>query len=355
MRWYQSRLASGVAAFLVGVGLFACGTATEDRAGAPDDDVGTVAMQSYPTMTTEAEFLNAMEELSNWGRWGVDDELGAANLITPDKRRAAAALVHEGISVSLAHDIVQEEAIDAGSILSREVLRVSPSGASDRLQYTGSYHGVIHSHLDALDCHIMVDGKGYNGVSMEEIEEAGGCPRGSINALKDGIITRGVLFDATLLPGFGTPEGWVEPGTAIRAADLLELERIQGVRVEPGDVILLHTGRWKRRAALGPWPPSEGVAGYHADVAYFMKDRGVSFIGHDMWQDAFPQELSDVERLPLHRLSLVSLGVGIFDNLDFDRLAETARRLNRYEFLFMAAPLRIELGMGSPLNPIATF
>ena len=218
MRWYQSRLASGVAAFLVGVGLFACGTATEDRAGAPDDDVGTVAMQSYPTMTTEAEFLNAMEELSNWGRWGVDDELGAANLITPDKRRAAAALVHEGISVSLAHDIVQEEAIDAGSILSREVLRVSPSGASDRLQYTGSYHGVIHSHLDALDCHIMVDGKGYNGVSMEEIEEAGGCPRGSINALKDGIITRGVLFDATLLPGFGTPEGWVEPGTAIRAA-----------------------------------------------------------------------------------------------------------------------------------------
>ena len=355
MRSNPSRLATGVAAFLLGAGLAACGPATEDRAGITDDESGTVTNQSYPAMATEAEFLNAMEELSNWGRWGADDELGAANLITPAKRRAAAALVTEGVSVSLAHDIVQEQSIDAGSILNREVLRVSASGASDRLQYTGSYHGVIHSHLDALDCHIMVDGKGYNGVSMEEIEEAGGCPRGSINALKDGIITRGVLFDATLLPGFGTPEGWVEPGTAIRAADLLELERIQGVTVEPGDVILLHTGRWKRRAALGPWPTSEGVAGYHADVAYFMKDRGVSFIGHDMWQDAFPQELSEVERLPLHRLSLVSLGVGIFDNLDFDRLAETARRLNRYEFLFMAAPLRIELGMGSPLNPIATF
>ena len=354
MRSYKSRLAGGVAAFLVGAGLSACGPATEDSAVA-EDEVATATNQSYPAMATEAEFLNAMEELSNWGRWGVDDEVGAANLITPDKRRAAAALVTAGISVSLAHDIAQEQAIDAGSILNREVLRVSASGASDRLQYTGSYHGVIHSHLDALDCHIMVDGKGYNGVSMEEIEEAGGCPRGSINALKDGIVTRGILFDATLLPGFPTPEGWVEPGTAIRAADLMALERTQGVRVEPGDVILLHTGRWKRRRALGPWPTSEGVAGYHADVAYFMKERGVSFIGHDMWQDVFPQELSDIERLPLHRLSLVSLGVGIFDNLDFDRLAETARRLNRYEFLFMAAPLRIELGMGSPLNPIATF
>ena len=344
---HGSRSAKGAAALLLATGLFACEDA--GREGAVSEG------RTYPAMTTEAEYLRAMDELSNWGRWGADDELGAANLITLEKRVAAAALVSEGISVSMAHDVVQEPALDASTVLNREILRVSASGAADRYQYTGSYHGVIHSHLDAVDCHIMVDGKGYNGVSMEEIQEAGACPRGSINALKDGIVTRGILFDATLLPGYGTPEGWVEPGTAIRAADLVTLEEIQGVRVGPGDVILLHTGRWKRRTALGPWPTSEGVAGYHADVAYFLKERGVSFIGHDMWQDAFPQELSDVERLPLHRLALVSLGVGIFDNLDFDRVAETARDLGRYEFLFTAAPLRIEGGMGSPLNPIATF
>ena len=144
---------------------------------------------------------------------------------------------------------------------------------------------------------------------------------------------------------------------AERGADevLEALEEIQGVYVEPGDVILLHTGRWERRASLGPWDSSEGVAGYHADVAYFLKERGVSFIGHDMWNDVFPHEFSDDVRLPLHRLALVSLGVGIFDNLDFGDVAEVARRLGRYEFLFMAAPLRIEMGMGSPLNPIATF
>ncbi len=305
-------------------------------------------------MVTEADFHRAMDELSNWGRWGDDDELGAANFITPQKRLQAVALVTEGISVSLAHDVNQTEAVDASTLLIREVLRISPTGASDRLQYTGSYHGTIHSHLDAVDCHVMYEGKGYNGVTYEEVEAADGCPRGSINAHKDGILTRGILFDATLLPGRASAEGWLEPGTVINYEDLLALEEIEGVKVEPGDVILLYTGRWKRRAALGAWPTSEGVAGYHADVAYFLKDRGVAMIGHDMWNDVSPSGIPNV-RLPLHSLALVSLGVSIFDNLDFERVAVVARELGRYQFMFMASPLRIEKGMGSPLNPIATF
>ena len=221
----------------------------------------SVVAQSHGPMITEADFHRAMDELSNWGRWGDDDELGAANFITPQKRLEAVALVTEGISVSLAHDVNQTEAVDASTLLIREVLRVSPTGASDRLVYTGSYHGTIHSHLDAVDCHIMYQGKGYNGVTYEEVEAADGCPWGSINAHKDGILTRGILFDATLLPGRASAEGWLEPGTVINYEDLLALEEIEGVKVEPGDVILLYTGRWKRRAALGAWPPTDGVAG----------------------------------------------------------------------------------------------
>lgn len=310
--------------------------------------------QNHPPMETEADFDRAMEELSNWGRWGDEDELGAANLITPAKRKQAAALVSEGITVSLAHNVNQEPAVDASAVLTREVLRVSPTGASDRYEYSGSYHGTIHSHLDAVNCHIMYRGKGYNGLGYEEVEAANGCPRGSINAHKDGIVTRGILFDATLLPGKATAEGWLEPGTVIGYDDLLALEEIQGVKVEPGDVIFLHTGRWKRRAALGAWPTSEGVAGYHSNVAYFLKDRGVAMIGHDMWNDVTPSGIENVF-LPLHSLALVSLGVSIFDNLDFDRVAEVAKQLNRYEFMLSAAPLRIEMGMGSPINPLATF
>lgn len=310
--------------------------------------------QSHPPMETNEDYHRAMEELSNWGRWGDDDELGAVNLITPEKRVEAASLVKEGIVVSLAHDVNQQPAVDASSVLTRVVLRLTPTGASDRYDFSGSYHGTIHSHLDSLDCHIMYRGSGYNGVTYEEVKEANGCPRGDINALKDGIVTRGILFDATLLPGRATEEGWLEPGTAITYDDLLELEKIQGVRVEPGDVILLHTGRWKRREALGAWPTSEGVAGYHANVAYFLQDRGVAMIGHDMWNDVAPSGVGDIF-LPLHRLALASLGVSIFDNLDFGRVAEQAKELGRYSFMFTAAPLRIEKGMGSPINPLATF
>jgi kynurenine formamidase len=310
---------------------------------------------NWKPITNEAEFRGAMKELSNWGRWGPDDELGASNLITPAKRKQAAALVKEGLTISLAHDVIQEEAADAGSRLDRVVLNASATGAADRYQYTGTYHGAIHSHLDAVDCHVMFEGKGYNGRSVEDIKAASGCPKGDINAQKDGIFTRGVLFDATRLPGKAAPGGWLEPGTAVHARDLEALEKIEHVRVAPGDVILLYTGRWKRRAALGPWKTSEGFAGYQADVAYFMKERGVAFIAHDAWNDVSPHGFPSAVGLPMHRLALVALGVSIFDNLDLERVADTARRLNRWEFLFSAAPLRIEKGMGSPLNPIAIF
>ena len=309
--------------------------------------------KARPTIATEADFRRAMKELSNWGRWGESDELGAANLITPAKRKQALALAREGRVISLAHDVLQEKAADTPTFLDRTVVTVAPNVALDRYQYTGTYHGVSHSHLDAVDCHIMVDGMGYNGVSMEEIKAAGGCPRGSINALKDGVVTRGILFDATRLPGKAAAQGWLEPGTAIRSEDLEALERLQRVKVSPGDVILLYTGRWKRRAALGPWPNATGFAGYHVDVAYFLKERGVSFIGADGPNDVSPSGLP--QGVGLHQIALVAMGVSIFDNLDFERAVDESRRLNRYEFLFMAAPLRIEKGMGSPLNPLAVF
>src|SRR6516164_4524814 len=275
-----------------------------------------------PTMANEADFRRAMKELSNWGRWGNDDELGAANLITPAKRKQALALATEGVPVSLAHDVVQETAADAPNILERTLGPVNPTGTADRNQYTGTYHGIVHSHLDSLDCHMMVDGKGYNGVAMEDITAAGGCPKGSINALKDGIVTRAILFDATLLPGKATAQGWIEPGTAIHREDLEALEKLEHVTVSAGDIILLYTGRWKRRAALGAWPRETGFAGYHADVAYFLKERGVSFIGGDGPNDVSPTGLPASVPGPLHRLALVAMGINIFDNLDFERAVE---------------------------------
>jgi kynurenine formamidase len=310
--------------------------------------------QGNRTMATEDDFRRAMQDVSNWGRWGQDDQLGAANLITAAKRKQAAGLVKEGLAISMAHDIFQEEVPDGRGHLERTLAPVRPTGTSDKYAFTSTYHGSTISHLDAVNCHVMVDGKGYNGRRMEDVQAANGCPKGDITALKDGIVTRAVLFDATRLPG-KAPKGWLEPGTPVHREDLETLEKLEHVKVSEGDVILLYTGRWKRREAVGPWKTSEGVAGYHADVAYFLKERGVSFIGEDEWNDVSPTGFPPSVGLPLHSLALVALGVDILDNLDFERVIETARRLNRYEFMFSAAPLRIEKGTGSPINPLAIF
>jgi len=173
------------------------------------------------------------------------------------------------------HPIFQEDVIDGNGHLERTVVSVRPTGTSDKYAFTGSYHGSIISHLDAINCHMLEDGKGYNGRSWEDVKEANGCPKGDITALKDGVVTRAILFDGTLLPG-KAPKGWLEPGTAVHREDLEALEKLEHVKVSEGDVILLYTGRWKRRAAVGPWKTSEGVAGWHADVAFFLKERGVS-------------------------------------------------------------------------------
>src|SRR5579872_4401172 len=114
-----------------------------------------------PTIANEEDFRRAIKELSNWNRWGADDELGAANLITPAKRKQAAGLVKEGLTISMAHDIFQEDVIDGNGHLERTLANVRPTGTSDKYAFTGTYHGSIISHMDAINCHVMVDGKGY--------------------------------------------------------------------------------------------------------------------------------------------------------------------------------------------------
>src|SRR5437016_8981921 len=108
--------------------------------------VHTARTQSnaHPKIATDADFRRAMKELSNWGRWGDDDELGAANLISPAKRKQALALAKEGVAISLAHDVAQEKAADAPFILERTLNDVTATGTTDRYQYTGTYHGVVH-------------------------------------------------------------------------------------------------------------------------------------------------------------------------------------------------------------------
>src|SRR5436190_23273498 len=101
--------------------------------------------QVNDSRTSKEELEKWMTELSNWGRWGKDDQLGAANLITPAKRKQGAALVKNGTTVSLAHNPLTERAEDNSNPFEHTMLR---GFFMDR--YSVDYHGYDHSDIDAL-------------------------------------------------------------------------------------------------------------------------------------------------------------------------------------------------------------
>ena len=290
-----------------------------------------------------------MTELSNWGRWGDDDEMGALNLITPEKRRAALALATAGVSVSLSHNYLTERALDATSPVGYEMLGPDGPGPFRSDRYTFAYHGYAHSHMDSL-CHMMDDGRMYNGYLRDDEVTAGGCAKLAIINFKQGIVTRGVLLDIARLKGVD----YLEPGTPIYVEDLEAWEREAGVTVEPGDILFVRNGRWARRAELGAWETGRESAGLHASVAPWLRERGVAMLGADGTNDVLPSGVEGVTQ-PIHQLTIVAMGMPLFDNLDLEAVAAEAARQNRWEFLLVAAPLAMDAGTGSPLNPLAIF
>jgi len=301
--------------------------------------------RSVSRQTFEAWFT----ELSNWGRWGQNDERGTLNLIDPGVRRAAAALVAEGRSVSLSHAVLTGEAPDNATPFRHRMLETGAGeGAWAMDELSVVFHGYAHSHMDAV-CHRFQEGRIFNGYPRSEVT-AEGCRKLAVTVARDGILTRGVLVDLPRLRGVR----WLEPGTAIYRKDLEAWERDAGLRVRAGDALLVRTGRWALRAAEGPADVSRRSAGLHASAVSWLRERDVALLGSEAASDVAPSGVEG-ETHPVHVLALVALGMPILDNLDLDAVAEEAARLGRWEFMLSVAPLVIPGGTGSPVNPIATF
>jgi kynurenine formamidase len=303
--------------------------------------------------STAEDFVRLMTQLSNWNRWGQDDQLGAINLITRAKRKQAVNLVKDGLSFSMARDAELVEAVDTPQPIVRKMTRVGVGAPTRGIGGTGdtffiSYHGYVHTHMDSL-CHFLYDGKMYNGYSQDVVTENGAATNSIIN-FKHGIITRGVLMDMARHRGVD----YLEPGTRIYPEDLDAWEKKARVKVGSGDVVLVRTGRWARRDAKGPWPVSEGLAGLHMSCAKWLHARDVAVLGGDGAQDVLPSGVAGISQ-PIHSLVLVAMGMPIFDNCDLELIGREADRRHRWEFLVTASPAAVPGATGSVLNPIATF
>ncbi len=206
-----------------------------------------------------ADVVALHTELSNWGRWGPDDQLGALNLITPEVTAAAAATVRSGRTASCARTLNTQPAVDNPTPVAHHMIGTATEGwGAD--YFALAPHGFATSHIDAL-CHVFHDGKLFNGYGAETVT-AHGATRLGIHHLHDGIVTRGVLLDIPALRGVDA----LEPGEPMFPEDLEAAEECAGLRVRPGDALLVRTGRWagatptargmSRRGPLGSTPPA---------------------------------------------------------------------------------------------------
>jgi kynurenine formamidase len=301
---------------------------------------------------TAAEFKALFESVRSWGRWGADDELGALNLLTPERIARSATLVRSGVAVTLSLPLNTTTAPDCPvpavfrmTQRNDTDVRVGPVGFAK--DFVGAdYHSDGHTHIDAL-CHVAYEGSLYNGVAASSVT-AEGAEAEAIELLKNGLVGRGVLLDIPRLRGVP----WLEPGEHVFREDLEAAEREQGVEIREGDILLVRTGHAGRLAELGPWDTVKQKAGLHPLAMTLLAERGVVALGCDGNSDTAPSTTEGVA-FPIHALALNAMGVLLLDYLQFEDLRVACEAAGRWEFMCITAPLRIAGGTGSPVNPLA--
>lgn len=300
-----------------------------------------------------ARAAELFELCSNWGRWGADDERGALNLLDAAAvARVAAGVTGRTVSCALELPVTaspenpmpaHHHMVFAGDVAGT----TSASGLQATADsITVACHGFAVSHLDAL-CHVFHEGRMYNGFAGSEVLSTG-ARRNSVMAAADGIVGRGVLLDIPRLRSVP----WLEVDETITPDELDAAADAQGVEVQPGDIVLISTGRDARRAALGSWDAARALAGLDPECAVWLRRHDIAVLGSDGVSDPRPGNGGGWS-MPIHVLALVAMGVHLLDNLRLDRLMATCAELGRWQFLFTAAPLRIEGGTGCAINPIA--
>jgi len=305
----------------------------------------------YQVPTTEQ--LDAVfEELSNWTRWGPDDERGTLHFLTDERRAAATGLVVMGQSISLAHDLATEPMPDHPHPVQHHMLASGDARDSNgiagyeaaRDHLALDIHGLWTTHVDAL-AHMFVRGRMYGGRPASEVRSDGALAN-TVLSMADGVIGRGVLLDVPRALGVAFLDG----AEVVTVADLEAAEAHQGVRVGPGDVLLVAWGREARRRSKRSF---DGFSGLHPECLPWLADREVAVLGSDGISDPMPFIGTPDWPFPIHQIGIVAMGLPLIDNVRLAPLGERCAEVGRWEFLFTMAPLRIPKGTGCPVNPVA--
>ncbi|MBE1530220.1 cyclase family protein [Actinomadura algeriensis] len=297
-------------------------------------------------------------ELSNWGRWGDDDQRGTLNLIEPARVTAAATAVRRGVSFSLAmpadengpHDLRTSGRFNPIHSMTRY------RGDTPRGEFMGGFASAedmliigTHSstHFDAL-AHLWYDDLLYNGSHHDDAVTARGAERCSIQNLASGVVSRGILADVPRHRGLDH----LPPGTGVGPDELDAVLAAQGVVPRPGDVLLLRTGTYPRQRRGFDVEPGRSP-GLTFECARWIRDHGIAAVCADNLAVEVLGANGDGPMIPFHMLAIRDMGLLLGEMFDFEDLADDCAADGVYECLFTASPLNVPYAVGSPVNPIA--
>ena len=302
----------------------------------------------------------ASQALSNWGRWGKDDQIGTLNFVTPEDIVSAARLVKKGKAFSLGipldrngpqtgeygrfNPIHQMLATGSDAVNGRqEGLRIQH--ADDTLNLC--IHGA--THWDALG-HIFYEGKTYNGYDARMVDANGLNVLGVENS-RDRMIGRGVLLDIARFRGVDT----LKDGEGIANDELDACAKAQGIEIRRGDFVVIRTGQMERCLREGKWGHYAGgdAPGVKFENCYWCHKREIAALCTDTWGvEVRPNETPEALQ-PWHWVVIPAIGLTMGEMFYVKELAEDCAADKTYEFFFCGPPLVITGGTGSPINPQA--
>jgi kynurenine formamidase len=306
------------------------------------------------------EFQDLYQRLKRTSKWGATDRRGALNYISAADVVAAASDVWRGRAVSLGAPVESSVAPDNPEPCLHQLTSLSASPvrpddpstprssfAMDR--FAMNIHGNADSHIDALS-HVLFDGMLYNGISAQAVTATGVTELSIDVAAGHGIVGRGLLLDVPRVRGVR----WLEPGDHVTADDLAAAETAQDVHIGQGDLLFVRVGHRLRRSELGAWDAAQARAGLHPTALELLAERQIAALGSDGNSDTAASAVEGID-FPVHVLAINALGLHLLDYLHLEDLVAVCEDLRRWSFLCVIAPLRLQWGTGSPVNPIAIF
>jgi kynurenine formamidase len=302
------------------------------------------------------EFRAIGRQVSNWGRWGPDDQRGTLNLITAECVLRAVTLIRRGavfnLGIPLDSSGPQTGRVRINPLHLMSAIGRAGRGPDDPMRYNDDYLVVplqAATQLDGL-AHVYYDDLLYNGTPADTVSAHAGAQRLGIENIRRGVVGRGILIDLPALRG----EPWLPVDHVITPDELDRALRVEGCAAGPGDIVLIRTG-WRRKFLTDRSAEDfmAGEPGIGMACITWLRERDVAAVCSDNYAvEVRPGESPDIS-LGVHLVLIRDMGMTLGEIFDLEDLAADCARDGIYEFFFCASPLPVTGGVGSPVNPLA--